>query len=64
VANLLLMTPFYWSVDDDRRDRLAALDALDTEIDVVVQAYRRTGHHRRAAIHTTTTPTGRPPTTP
>ncbi|MGH3934646.1 MAG: putative RNA methyltransferase [Pseudonocardiaceae bacterium] len=42
VANLLLMTPFFWSVDDDARARLAALDALDTEVDVVVHAYRRT----------------------
>ncbi len=43
VANLLLMTPFFWSVDDGARARIAALDALDTEVDVVVHAYRRTG---------------------
>jgi 23S rRNA (guanine745-N1)-methyltransferase len=42
VANLLLMTPFFWSVDERARARLAALDRLDTEVDVVVQAYRRT----------------------
>jgi 23S rRNA (guanine745-N1)-methyltransferase len=42
VANLLLMTPFYWSVSQDTRDRLAELDSLDTEVDVVVHAYRRT----------------------
>lgn len=42
VANLLLMTPFFWSVNQDTRDRLATLDALDTEVDVVVHAYRRT----------------------
>jgi len=42
VANLLLMTPFYWSVDQETQARLAHLDALDTEVDVVVHAYRRT----------------------
>ncbi|MGH3567757.1 MAG: putative RNA methyltransferase [Pseudonocardia sp.] len=42
VANLLLMTPFFWSVNDDTRNRLAAMDRLDTEVDVVVHAYRRT----------------------
>lgn len=44
VANLLLMTPFFWSVDAATRDRLARLDALDTEVDVVLHAYRRTEH--------------------
>jgi len=42
VANLLLMTPYFWSADRTTRDRLAALDHLDTEVDVVVHAYRRT----------------------
>jgi 23S rRNA (guanine745-N1)-methyltransferase len=42
VANLLLMTPFYWSVGDDTRATLAAMDHLDTEVDVIVHAYRRT----------------------
>ncbi len=42
VANLLLMTPFYWSVDDATRERIATVEALDTEVDVVVHAYRRT----------------------
>jgi 23S rRNA (guanine745-N1)-methyltransferase len=42
VANLLLMTPFFWSVDDNARARLAALDTLDTEVDVIVHAYQRT----------------------
>jgi hypothetical protein len=42
VANLLLMTPFYWSVGDDTRERLAAMNGLDTDVDVVVHAYRRT----------------------
>ncbi len=42
VANLLLMTPFFWSVGQDTRDRLAELDSLDTEVDVVMHAYRRT----------------------
>jgi 23S rRNA (guanine745-N1)-methyltransferase len=42
VANLLLMTPFYWSVGNDVRERLAAMDGLDTDVDVVVHAYRRT----------------------
>ncbi|MGH3755814.1 MAG: putative RNA methyltransferase [Pseudonocardiaceae bacterium] len=42
VANLLLMTPFYWSVSDETRAELATMDSLDTEVDVVVHAYRRT----------------------
>ncbi len=42
VANLLRMTPYYWSVDAAKQALLAELDALDTEIDVVVHAYRRT----------------------
>ncbi|MGH3713988.1 MAG: putative RNA methyltransferase [Micromonosporaceae bacterium] len=41
VANLLLMTPYYWSAGDDVRATLAAMDALDTEVDVAVQVYRR-----------------------
>lgn len=41
VANLLLMTPFYWSVGDETRAKLADLDELDTEVDVVIHAYRR-----------------------
>lgn len=51
VANLLLMTPFYWSVNDDTRARLATLESLDTEVDVIVHAYRRT-----ATAPATTTP--------
>jgi 23S rRNA (guanine745-N1)-methyltransferase len=42
VANLLLMTPYYWSVGDETKARLAAMNELDTEIDVAVHAYRRT----------------------
>ncbi|MGH3980906.1 MAG: putative RNA methyltransferase [Pseudonocardiaceae bacterium] len=42
VANLLLMTPYLWSINDDMRARLAELDALDTEVHVVVHTYRRT----------------------
>lgn len=42
VANLLGMTPFKWSVNEDTRAQLASLDALDTEVDVVLHAYRRT----------------------
>jgi len=41
VARLLLMTPFYWSVPKETQEALARLDALDTEVDVVVHAYRR-----------------------
>ncbi len=40
-ANLLLMTPYFWSVDDETRARIGALDALDTEVDVVLHIYRR-----------------------
>lgn len=42
VANLLAMTPFFWSASQDTQARLQATDKLDTEIDVVVHAYRRT----------------------
>lgn len=42
VANLLLMTPYYWSVDQATQARLADLASLDTEVDVIVHAYRRT----------------------
>ena len=41
VGLLLRMTPYYWSAGPETQVRLAALDALDTEIDVVVSAYRR-----------------------
>jgi 23S rRNA (guanine745-N1)-methyltransferase len=42
VANLLLMTPFYWTLNADGHTRLAEVDTLDTEIDVVLRVYRRT----------------------
>lgn len=42
VANLLAMTPFFWSADQETQARLQATGNLDTEIDVVVHAYRRT----------------------
>jgi 23S rRNA (guanine745-N1)-methyltransferase len=42
VANLLLMTPYYWSVDPATQARLADLACLDTEVDVILHAYRRT----------------------
>lgn len=43
VANLLLMTPYYWSVDRATQSRLAKLSCLDTGVDVILYAYRRTG---------------------
>ncbi len=42
VANLLLMTPYYWSVDQATQARLAELASLDTEVDVILHAFRRT----------------------
>jgi 23S rRNA (guanine745-N1)-methyltransferase len=42
VANLLLMTPFYWTLDSRAQAQLSGVEALDTEIDVVLRAYRRT----------------------
>ena len=36
------MTPFYWTLNAAGHARLAEVDALDTEIDVVLRAYRRT----------------------
>lgn len=41
VAALLAMTPWAWSADAPRREVVAALDGLDTVLDVVVRAYRR-----------------------
>jgi hypothetical protein len=41
VANLLKMTPFSWAANRPAQERLAGLDALGTEVDVVVRAYRR-----------------------
>ncbi len=41
VGLLLRMTPYYWSARPETQERLGDLDALDTEIDVVVTAYRR-----------------------
>lgn len=41
VANLLAMTPFYWSASQDTQARLAAIEELDTEADVLIHAYRR-----------------------
>jgi 23S rRNA (guanine745-N1)-methyltransferase len=41
VANLLAMTPFYWTADQDMQARLAAVEELDTEVDVILHAYRR-----------------------
>ena len=35
------MTPYYWSEDPATRDRVASLEVMDTEVDVVVHAYRR-----------------------
>lgn len=41
VANLLAMTPFYWSADIGTQARLAAVEEFDTEVDVLIHAYRR-----------------------
>lgn len=41
VANLLAMTPFYWTADQDAQTRLQVIDKLDTEVDVIIHAYRR-----------------------
>src|SRR5262249_29210689 len=42
VASLLAMTPFYWSANQTTQEALARLEALDTEVDVILQVYRRT----------------------
>jgi 23S rRNA (guanine745-N1)-methyltransferase len=51
VADLLRMTPFFWTLNDDARSRLAGVESLDTEVDVVLQSYRRvdTGTGRAGA---------------
>jgi 23S rRNA (guanine745-N1)-methyltransferase len=41
VANLLAMTPFYWTANQDTQSRLSAVEELDTEVDILVHAYRR-----------------------
>lgn len=52
VASLLAMTPFYWSVSQATQEALARLDRLDTEVDVVLHAYRRTADEA-AAVQST-----------
>jgi 23S rRNA (guanine745-N1)-methyltransferase len=42
VANLLGMTPFFWTLNAAARARLGRVESLDTEIDVVLRCYRRT----------------------
>jgi hypothetical protein len=32
---------FYWSVSRETQERIAELDSLNTEVDVIVHAYRR-----------------------
>lgn len=41
VAKLFGMTPYYWSVPEPVREKIAATPSLTTEIDVVVHVYRR-----------------------
>jgi 23S rRNA (guanine745-N1)-methyltransferase len=41
VGKLLAMTPFYWTADQDTQARLHTVTELDTEVDVIVQGYRR-----------------------
>lgn len=43
IASLLAMTPYYWSAGPQTQARLGASESLDTEVDVIVHAYRRTG---------------------
>ena len=43
IANLLGMTPFYWAADAATQARLSVLQALDTEVDVIIHSYRRHG---------------------
>jgi 23S rRNA (guanine745-N1)-methyltransferase len=40
VGNLLQMTPYYWSADQRTQSHLGQLDSLDTQVDVLVHAYR------------------------
>ncbi len=40
VANLLAMTPLYWSASPAAQARLSAYSELDTEVDVVINVYR------------------------
>ncbi len=41
VASLLLMTPYFWSASPSAQAGLAELPELETEVDVIVHAYRR-----------------------
>ncbi len=43
VSNLLLMTPFYWSASRQDQARLGEMHELQTEVDVLVHAFRRGG---------------------
>jgi 23S rRNA (guanine745-N1)-methyltransferase len=40
IGDLLAMTPYFWSADRETQARLQALEALDTEVDVVVRTYQ------------------------
>jgi 23S rRNA (guanine745-N1)-methyltransferase len=46
VADLLLMTPYFWSVGPDVQAYLASLDGLTTDVDVVIHVYRRLDRDR------------------
>lgn len=41
VSNLLLMTPYFWSASRQDQARLGEVQELETEVDVMVHAFRR-----------------------
>jgi 23S rRNA (guanine745-N1)-methyltransferase len=42
IMNLFAMTPYYWRTSVQDREKLAGLEQLDTEIDVMISIYRKT----------------------
>jgi hypothetical protein len=41
VGNLLAMTPYFWQTSREKQAQIAGLERLDTEVEFVVDSYRR-----------------------
>ncbi len=42
ISNLLAMTPYFWQLSESRHQAIAALTALNTEINFIINIYRKT----------------------
>ena len=43
IANLFTMTPYYWRTSPEDAAKLAGIERLDTEVDVLLTIYRKKG---------------------